>query len=308
MIIEENATVSESVDFDELQDMALENAVQVEAAYGDMMLEAARNEFAMYKETGKIDAVNEGAIDSIKAWIKKAWENLKRIFSRVVAKIRGWIGNSKTFYNKYAKEIEAGASKVADFKGYTYRGLGKISEGIKGIYSDVMSDMADGKTAGLDDKGAEKKILSSLGAKFKGGDFAKSVKDAGRGSDEKKKIKIPIDTIKDDLVNGKEIMTQLKSSFNAAQAAFNMAENGLDDDDKEASKSITGARVAVSKINAVCNITTSLFAERLSQSKAYASAAVQASKKAGSKTEDNKSTNESAEDIENWLQENGLTD
>ena len=303
MIIEENATVSESVDFDELQDMALENAVQVEAAYGDMMLECARNEFTMYKETGKIDAVNEGAIDSIKKWIKKAWENLKRIFTRVIAKIRGWIGNSKSFYNKYAKEIEAGVSKVSGFKGYSYAGVPKIAEGIKGIYSDIMSSMKSGGTAGMDAKGAEAKVLGALGAKT-GGDFSKAVKELGRGGIEKKDITFNITDIKDDLVNGKEVMTQIKAAFSAAQAAFNMAENGLSGD-KEASKSIEGARVAVSKINTVCNIVTGLIAERLSQSKAYASAAVQAVKK-GPKSDD-KSTNESADDIENWLQENGLT-
>ena len=303
MIIEENATVSESVDFDELQDIALENAVQVEAAYGDMMLECARNEFTMYKETGKIDAVNEGAIDSIKKWIKKAWENLKKIFTRVIAKIRGWIGSSKSFYNKYAKEIEAGVSKVSGFKGYSYAGVPKIAGGIKGIYSDIMSSMQSGGTAGMDAKDAEAKILGALGAKT-GGDFSKAVKELGRGGTEKKDITFNITDIKDDLVNGKEVMTQIKAAFSSAQAAFNMAENGLSGD-KEASKSIEGARVAVSKINTVCNIVTGLIAERLSQSKAYASAAVQAVKK-GPKSDD-KSTNESADDIENWLQENGLT-
>lgn len=109
--------VDESANLDDAQ---LECAVDVERAWGEMMLECCAMEFKAYQESGDVNAVNEGVIESIKTWFKKVWDAIKRFFGKAVAAIRSKTMSCKEFYDKYKKDIQAGLAKVKDFKGFKY--------------------------------------------------------------------------------------------------------------------------------------------------------------------------------------------
>ena len=103
-----------------LDDAMLECAVDVERAWGEMMLECCALEFKAYQESGDIGAINEGVLETIKNWFKKVWNAIKRFFGKAVAAIRSKTMSCKEFYEKYKKDIQAGLSKIKDFKGYKY--------------------------------------------------------------------------------------------------------------------------------------------------------------------------------------------
>ena len=109
--------VDESVNLDDAQ---LECAVDVERAWGEMMLECCAMEFKAYQESGDVTAVSEGVIESIKNWFKKVWDAIKRFFGKAVAAIRSKTMSCKEFYDKYKKDIQAGLAKIKDFKGFKY--------------------------------------------------------------------------------------------------------------------------------------------------------------------------------------------
>ena len=64
-------------DFDDLQ---LEYAVLLEAAYNDFMLEGCRLEFQAISENSSVEVLNEGIFDLIKKFFKTIWNFLKKIF------------------------------------------------------------------------------------------------------------------------------------------------------------------------------------------------------------------------------------
>ena len=111
------AFVDESANLDDAQ---LECAVDVERAWGEMMLECCAMEFKAYQESGDVNAVNEGVIESIKKWFKKVWDAIKRFFGKAVAVIRSKTMSCKEFYDKYKKDVDAGLAKIKDFKGFKY--------------------------------------------------------------------------------------------------------------------------------------------------------------------------------------------
>ena len=111
------AFVDESANLD---DAMLECAVGVERAWGEMMLECCAMEFKAYQESGDVDAVNEGVIESIKNWFKKVWDAIKRFFGKAVAAIRSKTMSCQQFYEKYKKDVDAGLAKIKDFKGFKY--------------------------------------------------------------------------------------------------------------------------------------------------------------------------------------------
>ena len=111
------AFVDESANLDDAQ---LECAVDVERAYGEMMLECCAMEFKAYQESGDVNAVNEGVIESIKKWFKKVWDAIKHFFGKAVAAIRSKTMSCKEFYDKYKKDVDTGLAKIKDFKGYKY--------------------------------------------------------------------------------------------------------------------------------------------------------------------------------------------
>ena len=109
--------VDESANLDDAQ---LECAVDVERAWGEMMLECCAMEFKAYQESGNVNAVNEGFIESIKKWFKKVWDAIKRFFGKAVAVIRSKTMSCNEFYDKYKKDVDAGLAKIKDFKGFKY--------------------------------------------------------------------------------------------------------------------------------------------------------------------------------------------
>ena len=112
------AFVDESANLDDAQ---LECAVDVERAWGEMMLECCAMEFKAYQESGNVNAViNENVIESIKKWFKKVWDAIKRFFGKAVAVIRSKTMSCKEFYDKYKKDVDAGLAKIKDFKGFKY--------------------------------------------------------------------------------------------------------------------------------------------------------------------------------------------
>ena len=111
------AFVDESANLDDAQ---LECAVDVERAWGEMMLECCAMEFKAYQESGDVNAVNEGVIESIKNWFKKVWDAIKSFFGKAVAVIRSKTMSCKEFREKYKKDIDAGLAKIKDFKGFKY--------------------------------------------------------------------------------------------------------------------------------------------------------------------------------------------
>ena len=72
-----NTSESSIPDFDDLQ---LEYAVSLEAAYNDFMLEGCRLEFQSISENSSVEVLNEGIFDLIKKFFKAIWNFLKKIF------------------------------------------------------------------------------------------------------------------------------------------------------------------------------------------------------------------------------------
>ena len=72
-----NTSESSIPDFDDLQ---LEYAVSLEAAYNDFMLEGCRLEFQTISENSSVEVLNEGIFDLIKKFFKAIWNFLKKIF------------------------------------------------------------------------------------------------------------------------------------------------------------------------------------------------------------------------------------
>ena len=72
-----NTSESSIPDFDDLQ---LEYAVSLEAAYNDFMLEGCRLEFHAISENSSVEVLNEGIFDLIKKFFKTIWNFLKKIF------------------------------------------------------------------------------------------------------------------------------------------------------------------------------------------------------------------------------------
>lgn len=295
MIIDEAVIISEGAGFEDIQDLALENAVEVERSFGEMMLTIAKDEFKSYQESGSIEAVNEGAFQKVKEWAKKIWEKIKNLFSRVVAKIRSWFSSSSKFYEKYHAEIEEGIGKVKDFKGYKYTKFDTetITSTLNASYT-FLKDVEG--TESITDKNVKKAIFKIITRiNMEGDDFSAALKKFYRGSTDKTTITMTSDEIKNLLKDSNYTLKLLKNAFSSAQIAANKI---IADFDKEKdSKKITVAKSQIGVLNTACTIIMSLATEQISQAKAYASAAVQAGKKG--------STNESA-DVEDFFRENGI--
>lgn len=63
----------------ELEDLQLEYAVSLEAAYNDFMLEGCQLEFQAFCE-GRVEALNEGIVSSIINFFKKIWRMICKVF------------------------------------------------------------------------------------------------------------------------------------------------------------------------------------------------------------------------------------
>lgn len=111
-------TVVEGTEID-MSDALLECAVSIEEAYGDMMVEQAKCEFKQYVNEGKIDALNEGILDSVKNFFKKIWEFIKKYYNKLKTWITGLNKNAYQYFQVNQKKIETNINSVSRFYGYS---------------------------------------------------------------------------------------------------------------------------------------------------------------------------------------------
>lgn len=64
----------------ELEDLELECAVSLEAAYNDLMLEGCQLKYQEIAEGASVSAINEGVIEAIKNFFKKLFNAIKKFF------------------------------------------------------------------------------------------------------------------------------------------------------------------------------------------------------------------------------------
>ena len=296
----------------ELNNLALETAVYAAESWTDVMVGISQDEFKAYVESGELQPMSEGALETVKNWIKKVWEKVKAFFSKAVAKIRGWLGNSKSFYEKYKKEIEGGAGLVKDFKGYNYTGLDNAGDVVKNACESVKSIKREDLIV---DNGMEevlKRVYKAIAGVDNKSDFHKAFVKKLRGSESKETITIDASHLSA-LLYSDLSLKQTSNTLKANEINFAMFERLLstnqdqaadnEDQKKALSKVISLVRSAIG-IMTSCNATIiSLSSERLSMYKSYASAAVQAYKKDQSK---NESTNLEGGSWQEYLKEQGI--
>lgn len=287
-----HSTFSEGASLD---DAMLECAVDVERAWGEMMVECCALEFKAYQESGDIGAVNEGVLESIKNWFKKIWNAIKRFFGKAIAAIRSKTMSCNEFYEKYKKDIQAGLSKIKDFKGYKYD-LGSFK--IVDIANTVgATAKLDGYLAKDKDEEATKDIIKAIASAAGFEDAEKSedlMKNAQKkwqgGSTDKVTLETSdfnnaINNIKSDLAVKNAALT-MKIAENTVKEMENTAEKTYkeaDDDDADTSKAktrkISFIRTIVSQLTNLQTKYTKMLSAEADQTMAIMRAAISASKK-----------------------------
>ena len=278
-----------------LDDAMLECAVDVERAWGEMMLECCALEFRAYQESGDIGAINEGVLETIKNWFKKVWNAIKRFFGKAVAAIRSKTMSCKEFYEKYKKDIQAGLSKIKDFKGYKYALSG-------------FSAVAIAKTVGAEakleeylkndkDEEATKAIIKAIASEAKFDEADKSedlMKNAQKkwqgGSTDKVTLETAdfnsaITNIKSELQvkNLALAMKMCENTINAMQSeaekTYKEDENDDADVTKNKNRKISFIRTIVSQMTNLHTKYTKMLSAEADQTMAIMRAAISASKK-----------------------------
>lgn len=299
------STAVNEMDELELNNLALETAVYVAESWTDVMVGISQDEFKSYVESGELQPMTEGALEKVKNWIKKIWEKVKAFFSKVVAKIRGWLSGSKGFYEKYKKEIEAGASLVKDFKGYKYSGLDNAGDDVKKAVNTALgvSNFADEKVVETTLKALRKTLSDAEDS----GEFHKGFVKRLRGSDSKETITLAPKNLRDLLYSDIEIK-RVTNVLQANEISFKSAERDAqisapEEANKEYNRKLNIIRSSIGILVNANSIIISTLNERMSMYKSYASAAVQAYKKDQSK---NESTNLEGGSWQEYLKEQGI--
>ena len=286
------AFVDESANLDDAQ---LECAVGVERAWGEMMLECCAMEFKAYQESGDVNAVNEGVIESIKKWFKKVWDAIKRFFGKAVAVIRSKTMSCKEFREKYKKDIDAGLSKIKDFKGFKYAfGEFKSTEIADAVTADskLATFLASDK-----DEDAKKEIIKAI-AQQAGFETAEKTEDLMKNA-QKKWQGGTTDKVELDATYFNTAIANIKEDYQVKNAALDMkkAENTIkaleakaekmykenENDDTDTSKGKTRkigfTRTVVSLMTSLLTKRTKMMHAEADQTMAIMRAAISASKK-----------------------------
>lgn len=112
---------------DDPEDGFMLATLENEQNYFNLMNAIAMNEMQEYIRTGSEIVYEEGQVtkvmNSIKAWIKKAWEKVKSVFKKVVTTISGWVKTDKKFVEKHGSTIKKYKPKDFKFSGYEIKGL-----------------------------------------------------------------------------------------------------------------------------------------------------------------------------------------
>ena len=111
-------TVVEGAEID-TSDALLECMVSIEEAYGDMMVEQAKCEFKQYVNEGKIDALNEGILDSVKNFFKKIWQFIKKYYNKLKTWVTGLNKNAYQYFQTNQEKIKNGIKSITRFYGYS---------------------------------------------------------------------------------------------------------------------------------------------------------------------------------------------
>lgn len=278
-----------------LDDAMLECAVDVERAWGEMMLECCALEFRAYQESGDIGAVNEGVLESIKNWFKKVWNAIKRFFGKAVAAIRSKTMSCNEFYEKYKKDIQAGLSKIKDFKGYKYALSGFNAVAIAKAVS--KEDKLKGYLAKDKDEEATKDIIKAIAseAKFdeadKSEDLMKNAQKKWQGGStdkvtlEESDFNSAVSNIKSDLQvkNMALAMKMCENTINAmeseAEKNYKEEENDSAEQTKNKNRKISFIRTIVSQMTNLHTKYAKMVNAEADQTMAIMRAAISASKK-----------------------------
>lgn len=278
-----------------LDDAMLECAVDVERAWGEMMLECCALEFKAYQESGDMGAINEGVLETIKNWFKKVWNAIKRFFGKAVAAIRSKTMSCSEFYEKYKKDIQAGLSKIKDFKGYKYA-LSDFKP--TDIATEATKDENLAKyLAKTKDEDATKEILKTIATKA-GFEAAEKSEDLMKNA-QKKWQGDATDKVTLDATYFNSAISGIKSELQVKNAALTMkmAENTIkemeitaektykeDDNDgpdesKAKTRKISFIRTVVSQVTNLQTKYTKMLSAEADQTMAIMRAAISASKK-----------------------------
>lgn len=278
-----------------LDDAMLECAVDVERAWGEMMVECCALEFKAYQESGDIGAVNEGVLESIKNWFKKVWNAIKRFFGKAVAAIRSKTMSCNEFYEKYKKDIQAGLSKIKDFKGYKYALSDfKPTE----IATEATKDENLAKyLAKTKDEDATKEILKTIATKA-GFEAAEKSEDLMKNAQKKWQgdatDKVTLDaTYFNSAISGIKSELQVKNAALSMKMAENTVkemeitaektykenDNDSPDESKAKTRKISFIRTVVSQVTNLQTKYTKMLSAEADQTMAIMRAAISASKK-----------------------------
>ena len=120
-VLENKGTDTQLVEGTEIDtsDALLECMVSIEEAYGDMMVEQAKCEFKQYVNEGKIDALNEGILDSVKNFFKKIWEFIKKYYNKLKTWVTGLNKNAYQYFQTNQEKIKNGIKSITRFYGYS---------------------------------------------------------------------------------------------------------------------------------------------------------------------------------------------
>lgn len=126
---------------DDPEDGFMLATLENEQNYFNLMNAIAMNEMQEYIRTGSEIVYEEGQVtkvmNSIKAWIKKAWEKVKSVFQKVVTTISGWVKTDKKFVEKHGSTIKKYKPKDFKFSGYQIKGLSD------NLHSNLIASFAD---------------------------------------------------------------------------------------------------------------------------------------------------------------------
>lgn len=292
------AFVDESTSLD---DAMLECAVGVERAWGEMMLECCAMEFKSYQESGDVNAVNEGIVETIKGWFKKAWEAIKKFFGKFLTIIHSKTMSLKEFYDKYEKDIEAGKDKVKEFKGFNYA-LDAVT-----IKKDLPTfDASKDK----DDEVKKDAIAKTMGQLISGStvdseeEAAKTIRKALQGGETDKTTLTTFDTMLDNAKQAtsaakkaaydlKVMEMAIKESEAAVVKDVETADKGDDEDAKKAAhRKLSATKTCIALKIKACNLKAKATDAFNSQTMSFLRAAVSASKKKDESADYGMSTNE----------------
>lgn len=138
IVTEDVDVVDESADeaLSGIYEEALESYIGLEEAFGEMQVDQCIDEFKLFKKTGALAKAKDtakGYAAKAVAWLKKVWNAIKAFWIKVTNKLRSWFMTSEKFYDANKTAISKGAGKVKGFKGYKYGSIITIANKVQEI-------------------------------------------------------------------------------------------------------------------------------------------------------------------------------